>query len=87
MTQKILITILFGLLFSSCKEREKLDSIDKNTEQNQWDIEKLRVRANEHLDSTKWDVALLNQDIETYNKFTELFQNYPLIKSPFPVAT
>ncbi|WP_425075955.1 hypothetical protein [Psychroserpens sp. S379A] len=86
MTHKILITIIFGLLFSSCQEKEKLDSLDKNTEVNKWDIEKLSIRANEHLDSTKWDLELFNQDIETYNKYSEIFQSYPLNKSPFPVA-
>lgn len=86
MTQKILITIIFGFLFSSCQEKEKLNSLDKNTEVNKWNIEKLSIRANEHLDSTKWDLKILNQDIETYNKYSEIFQSYPLNKSPFPVA-
>jgi hypothetical protein len=86
MTQKILITIIFGLLFSSCQEKEKLNSLDKNTELNKWNIEKLSIRANEHLDITKWDSELLNQDIETYNKYSEIFQSYPLNKSPFPVT-
>lgn len=86
MTQKILITIIFGLLFSSCQEREKLNSLDKNTEENKWNIEKLSFRANQHLDRSKWDLELLNQDIETYNKYSEIFKSYPLNKSPFPVA-
>lgn len=86
MMQKILITIIFGLLFSSCQEREKLNSLDKNAEVNKWNIEKLSIRANEHLDSSKWDLELLNQDIETYNKYSEIFKSYPLNKSPFPVA-
>ncbi len=84
--KKILITIIFGLLLSSCQENEKLNSLDKNTEINKWDIEKLGIKANQHLDSTKWDSELLNQDIETYNKYSEIFQSYPLNKSPFPVA-
>ncbi len=86
MTHKILITIIFGLLFSSCQENEKLNSLDKNTEVNKWGIEKLGIRANQHLDNTKWDLELLNQDIEIYNKYSEIFQSYPLNKSPFPVA-
>ena len=86
MTQKILITIIFGLLFSSCQEKEKLKSLDKNTEVNKWNIEKLRIRANQHLDNAKWDLELLNQDIQTYNKYSEIFESYPLNKSPFPVA-
>lgn len=86
MTQKILIAIIFGLLFSSCQEKEKTNSLDKNTEVNKWNIDKLSIKANEHLDSNKWDLELLNQDIETYNKYSEIFQSYPLNKSPFPVA-
>ena len=86
MMQKILTIIIFGLLFSSCQKKEKLNSLDKNTEVNKWNIEKLSIRANQHLDSTKWDLELLNQDIETYNKYSEIFQSYPLNKSPFPVA-
>jgi len=77
---------MFGLLFFSCQEKEKLDSLDKNTEVTKWDIEKLNVKANEHLVSTKWDLELFNQDIETYNNYSEVFQSYPLNKSPFPVA-
>ncbi|TCK67312.1 hypothetical protein DFQ05_1086 [Winogradskyella wandonensis] len=84
--QKILITIIFGLLFSSCQENEKLNSLEKSTEVNKWNIEKLSIRARQHLDSTNWDLELLNQDIETYNKYSEIFQSYPLNKSPFPIA-
>ena len=84
--QKILIAIIFGILFSSCQEKEKLNSLDKNTPVNKWNLEKLSIRANQHLDSTKWDFELLNQDIETYNKYSEIFQSYPLNKTPFPVA-
>ena len=86
MTKKILITTIFGLLVFSCQENGKLISLNKNTEINKWDIEKLSIKANQHLDSTKWDSELLNQDIETYYKFSEIFQSYPINKSPFPVA-
>lgn len=86
MTQKILIAIIFELLFSSCQEKERLNSLDKNTVVNKWNIENLSIRTNEHLDSTKWDLELLNQDIETYNKHSEIFKSYPLNKSPFPIA-
>jgi hypothetical protein len=84
--QNILIAIIFGLLLSSCQKKEKLYLLNKNTEVNKWSIEKLSIRANQNIDSTKWDLQLLNQDIETYNKYSEIFQNYPLNKSPFPVA-
>lgn len=31
-------------------------------------------------------MKLLSQDVETYNTYTDIFQSYPLNKSPFPVA-
>ena len=86
MTKKLLIIIISGILFHSCLEREKSNSIDKTVEEKKWDIEKLNNRAVQHLDTTKWDIKLFNQDIETYNKYSEIFQSYPLNKSPFPVA-
>lgn len=81
------IIILFILLFYySCKEKEKIDSFTANEKSNYWSVKKLKNRASQHLDSTKWDTKLFNQDIETYNKYSEIFQSYPLNKSPFPVA-
>ncbi len=76
---------MFALLFS-CQEKERTNSFDKNTDVNKWNIDNLGIRAYENLDPNKWDLELLNQDIETYNKYSEIFQSYPLNKSPFPVA-
>lgn len=86
MTKKILIIIVLGFLFNSCQDREKLNTIAKTYDEQKWDFEKLNNRAAQHLDTTKWDIKLFNQDIETYNKYSEIFQSYPLNKSPFPVA-
>lgn len=58
----------------------------RTDEKQKWNIEELNHRAANHLDSSKWDVNLLSQDIETYHKYSDLFQSYPLNKSPFPVA-
>ena len=85
MTKKLLIIIL-GVLFYSCLEREKSNSDTQTAEEKKWDIKKLNNRAVQHLDTTKWDIKLFNQDIETYNKYSEIFLSYPLNKSPFPVA-
>jgi hypothetical protein len=85
MTKKLLIIIL-GVLFYSCQEREKSNSDTQTAEEKKWDIKKLNNRAVQHLDTTKWDIKLFNQDIETYNKYSEIFLSYPLNKSPFPVA-
>ncbi|REE83270.1 hypothetical protein BX611_0557 [Lutibacter oceani] len=86
MTKKILTIIAIGFLFFSCQEKEKTDSFSENKEVTKWNIEKLNNRANQQLESTKWDSMLFQQDIETYDKFAEIFRSYPLNKSPFPVA-
>ena len=86
MTQKLLIFIIFGLFFSSCQERERSSPVTENTEKYEWNIERLNNKSIQHLDSTKWDKELFYQDIETYIKYSEIFNSYPLNKSPFPVA-
>lgn len=86
MIQKILAIIILLFLIVSCQEREKTDSASKNNEVNIWTLKKLSDRANQQLDSSQWDSNLFKQDIETYDKYSQIFQGYPLNKSPFPVA-
>ena len=86
MTQKKLLIITIPFLFASCQALEKSVSPAEKTEAHSWNIEKLNSKASEHLDSTKIDVLLFKQDIETYDKYQDVFQSYPLNKSPFPVA-
>jgi len=86
MMKKLLIIIFFGTLFHSCQEREKSNTAAQTENEKSWDIENLNNKAVQHLDSNQWDLKLFNQDIETYNKYSEIFQSYPLNKSPFPVA-
>ena len=86
MKKNLLLLIMLGILFNACQEREKLNSNAHTAEEKKWNLEKLNNRAMQHLDSTQWDVQLLNQDIQTYTKYLEIFQSYPLNKSPFPVA-
>lgn len=74
--------LLLVVLLLSCKEQ-------KNPQDNigdHWSIEALNENAMNHLDSTKRDELLYNQDIETYQEFGDFFQSLPLNKSPFPVA-
>jgi hypothetical protein len=71
---------MLGILFNACQEREKLNSNTHTVEEKKWNFEKLNNRAVQHLDSTQWDVQLLNQDIQTYTKYLEIFQSYPLNK-------
>lgn len=84
--QKELILLIIGMTFCSCKITTPTTQNTKNTKQAEWTIETLSQKSIEHLDSTKWDKKLLKQDLETYAKYTEVFQSYPLNKSPFPVS-
>lgn len=86
MRQKYFIFIIIGLLFSSCQEEKENVTILGNIEKPLWNVQALKDRALQHLDSTKWDLKLFKQDIETYNKYQEVFQSFPLNKSPFPIA-
>lgn len=86
MTKKLVIIFISGLLLYSCKDIEKTKSNVQGSNENNWNIQKLKERAIQHLDSSKRDKKLFNQDIETYNKYSDIFNSYPLNKSPFPVA-
>jgi hypothetical protein len=86
MNKKILIIIAIGFLYFSCQNKEKTDSPSDYLELKKWNIEKLSDRAIQQLDSTKWDLKLFQQDIETYDNYSEIFRSYPLNKSPFPIA-
>ncbi|MFC0605242.1 hypothetical protein [Winogradskyella pulchriflava] len=83
---QIVLLITIGFLFNSCLDKEKPVSPSENTETDNWNMERLSHIATQHLDSSKWDLKLFQQDIETYNKYSEIFKSYPLNKSPFPVA-
>lgn len=83
---QIVLLIAIGFLFNSCLDKEKPVSPSENTETDNWNMERLSHIATQHLDSSKWDLKLFQQDIETYNKYSEIFKSYPLNKSPFPVA-
>ncbi|PKP03553.1 MAG: hypothetical protein CVU11_07860 [Bacteroidetes bacterium HGW-Bacteroidetes-6] len=84
--KKIIILTITGLIFYSCQVRKATVSTFNSAEEPKWTLETLNARANEHLDSSHWDKKLFQQDIATYEKYTEVFQSYPLNKSPFPVA-
>ncbi|MDE3743320.1 hypothetical protein [Maribacter polysaccharolyticus] len=84
---KLLIPIASVLLFPSCQEKGNTVSVSAPHEGTDWTFEKLSLRADRHLDSAQWDSKLLEQDIANYEAYTELFNSFPLNKSPFPVAT
>ena len=83
---KKFIFIVFGILFFSCHKEGKSDSVSQKVKEKKWNFEELNKKAIQHLDSTKWDLELFKQDIDTYKIYSEVFQSYPLNKSPFPVA-
>lgn len=55
-------------------------------ETDRWDLKMLEQRAMDHMDHSKRDTALYQQDINTYAQYKEVFNQYPINKSPFPVA-
>lgn len=69
-------------LLLSCENSQPVQQI---TEQ-KWDLTTLKSRSESNLDSHKWNQSLFKQDIETYNKYAEIFESYPLSNYPFPVA-
>lgn len=80
------VLIAIGLLISSCNKNTETIPHANTVEARSWSIDALSERANQQLDSTKWDLELFKQDVKTYNQYTEIFESYPLNKSPFPVA-
>jgi hypothetical protein len=51
-----------------------------------WKLKKLEEKSEAHLDSTKWNKTLFNQDRDTYSEFKVNFEDLPLQLSAFPVA-
>lgn len=86
MKQFYCLTLVIGLLVSSCQNRKETITISEEIGMQKWNIEALKNKAIQDLDSTKWDLKLFKQDIETYNKYQEIFKSYPLNKIPFPVS-
>ncbi|MFC4635534.1 hypothetical protein ACFO3O_16610 [Dokdonia ponticola] len=86
MILKLLTFVTLGFLLTSCQKEQSAVETSESREMHPWNIKKLSDKATQHLDSTKWDLPLFKQDIETYTAYEEVFQSYPLNKSPFPVA-
>lgn len=74
--------VLTIILLLSCEQLQPVQQITKQ----KWDLNELQNRAESNLDSTKWNQSLFEQDIETYTKYTDIFETYPLSNHPFPVA-
>lgn len=84
MKKQVILIIIIGLATYSCK-RETRFKTDPPEEQN-WNVSKLKNRAMSNLDSSQWNQKLFKQDIETYNQYIGIFEQYPLNNFPFPVA-
>lgn len=86
MKNKIIILSTLVISLISCQGgTESIPNIGK-TETIQWNEETLNKKAQQDLDSSNWDQELFAQDKETYSNYFEMFKEYPLNKSPFPVA-
>jgi hypothetical protein len=78
----LLLTFCAAILITSCKEQAPAET----KETAEMSATNLELNAQEHLDSTKWDMQLFQQDLDTYAQYPEVFKSFPLHKSPFPVA-
>lgn len=81
---KTSLMILLALAFFACRETNS--EVSQPETERSWSLDSLSQRAKDNIDSTKWDTKLFEQDIETYREYAEVFQSFPLNKSPFPVA-
>ena len=68
----------------SCKSVNRCST--NQLEKQKWTVNNLKNRAKINLDSSQWNQVLFKQDIETYNKYADIFRNYPLNNYPFPIA-
>jgi hypothetical protein len=78
-----ILALIPVLIISACNNQAP----PLNSKESNWSLEKLETISKRHLDPSNWDDDLYRQDIETYKKYAEILQGYPLNKSPFPVAT
>ena len=81
---KTSLMILLALVLFSCWETNS--EVSQPEIEKSWSLDSLNQRANDNIDSGKWDTQLFGQDIETYQEHAVVFQSFPLNKSPFPVA-
>ncbi len=86
MIPKILLPFILVFFFCSCESKNKNAEHLEEKRTGNWNLTQLNEKAQNHLDSHLWDRQLFLQDIETYQKYAEVFRSYPLNKSPFPVA-
>lgn len=86
MKKSTVVLFFISLIICSCNKEVKLEEPKIIESSSVWNFESLASRSQEHLDSSNWDYGMLNQDIQNYTSYSELFQSYPLNKSPFPVA-
>lgn len=78
--------LVISFLITSCGEKVTKVKSDSPQKPENTVYDSLKERALQNVDSSKWDMELYQQDIETYGKLSGIFDGFPLTKSPFPVA-
>jgi len=78
---KILGISMIFMLFS-CQNSDHHEIVLESKQNNRT----LELRALKNNQSRNWNHELLSQDIASYNKFSNIFDRYPLNNYPFPVA-
>jgi hypothetical protein len=86
MTTHALATLALSCTLSAGQAVGQSQTLEETPKTTEWEIESLDKWAFAQLDSAQWDRELFAQDIQTYDQYREVFQSYPLNKSPFPVA-
>ncbi len=83
--KRILPLMLLTLLIA-CQPKSETQNQPQTEAESTWQLSNLKQKAESHLNQSQWDTSLFKQDIDTYQQFADIFQSYPLNKSPFPVA-
>lgn len=77
----VILTPLLIALFLACSTNKQVSQSSQNS-----DLSSLKNRVAANSDSNKRNQSLLDQDLETFHKYGDIFETYPLNNYPFPVA-
>ncbi|WP_027421352.1 hypothetical protein [Crocinitomix catalasitica] len=86
MKSSLLLAVIIASFQFACQNEPNVTLIPLNNDTLLWNKTTLETKAQSHLDSSNWDITMLQQDIENYKNYKEIFDSYPLRKTPFPVA-
>lgn len=77
----VILTPFLIALFLACSTNKQVYPASQNS-----DLSTLKNRVVANSNSHKWKQSLLDQDLETFHNYADIFEKYPLNNYPFPVA-